>query len=217
ARAVLPAVGPHDPTGARDDQRLSARPRARGVALGWRHWLVLDAAAGVHAADDRQDAGRSGHRRRLCCDDRDRGGDVDRAAAPRASLPAGRVRVGLGAVRERGGEPAGDRRGHPLRGTPPGGRAGGGGRARPRPAAALERRAKGIALTSASWPDRLRARLLHPPLQIVLVEPEIPPNTGNVARLCAATGSVLHLVGKLGFRTDEHAVRRAGLDYWHLV
>src|SRR5690606_11106164 len=47
ARAVLPAVGPHDPTGARDDQRLSARPRARGVALGWRHWLVLDAAAGV--------------------------------------------------------------------------------------------------------------------------------------------------------------------------
>lgn len=52
---------------------------------------------------------------------------------------------------------------------------------------------------------------------MVLVEPEIPPNTGNVARLCAATGSPLHLVGKLGFRVDEHAVRRAGLDYWHLV
>jgi tRNA (cytidine/uridine-2'-O-)-methyltransferase len=51
----------------------------------------------------------------------------------------------------------------------------------------------------------------------VLVEPEIPPNTGNVARLCAGTGSPLHLVGKLGFRIDEHAVRRAGLDYWHLV
>jgi tRNA (cytidine/uridine-2'-O-)-methyltransferase len=51
----------------------------------------------------------------------------------------------------------------------------------------------------------------------VLVEPEIPPNTGNVARLCAGTGSSLHLVGKLGFRIDEHAVRRAGLDYWHLV
>jgi len=51
----------------------------------------------------------------------------------------------------------------------------------------------------------------------VLVEPEIPPNTGNIARLCAATGSVLHLVGRLGFRIDDHAVKRAGLDYWHLV
>jgi tRNA (cytidine/uridine-2'-O-)-methyltransferase len=49
------------------------------------------------------------------------------------------------------------------------------------------------------------------------VEPEIPPNTGNVARLCAATRSSLHLVGKLGFKIDDHAVRRAGLDYWHLV
>jgi tRNA (cytidine/uridine-2'-O-)-methyltransferase len=52
---------------------------------------------------------------------------------------------------------------------------------------------------------------------VVLVEPEIPPNTGNIARLCGATGVPLHLVGKLGFRIDEHAVRRAGLDYWHLV
>jgi tRNA (cytidine/uridine-2'-O-)-methyltransferase len=51
----------------------------------------------------------------------------------------------------------------------------------------------------------------------VLVEPEIPPNTGNVARLCAATSSVLHLVGTLGFRIDEKSVRRAGIDYWHLV
>ena len=51
----------------------------------------------------------------------------------------------------------------------------------------------------------------------MLVEPEIPPNTGNIARLCAATASVLHLVGPLGFRIDEHAVRRAGVDYWHLV
>jgi tRNA (cytidine/uridine-2'-O-)-methyltransferase len=50
-----------------------------------------------------------------------------------------------------------------------------------------------------------------------LVEPEIPPNTGNVGRICAATTSPLHLVGPLGFRIDEHAVRRAGLDYWHLV
>ena len=52
---------------------------------------------------------------------------------------------------------------------------------------------------------------------MVLVEPEIPPNTGNVARLCAATASPLHLVGTLGFRIDEHSVRRAGVDYWHLV
>ena len=64
---------------------------------------------------------------------------------------------------------------------------------------------------------RLRCRAIERPFHIVLVEPEIPPNTGNVARLCAATRSPLHLVGKLGFRIDEHAVRRAGLDYWHLV
>lgn len=66
-------------------------------------------------------------------------------------------------------------------------------------------------------PARLRSRPVERPFHIVLVEPEIPPNTGNVARLCAATRSSLHLVGKLGFRIDEHAVRRAGLDYWHLV
>jgi len=64
---------------------------------------------------------------------------------------------------------------------------------------------------------RLRPGPVERPFHIVLVEPEIPPNTGNVARLCAATRSPLHLVGKLGFRIDEHAVRRAGLDYWHLV
>ncbi len=51
-------------------------------------------------------------------------------------------------------------------------------------------------------------------LHVALVEPEIPPNTGNIARLCAATFTPLHLVGKLGFRTDDKAVRRAGLDYW---
>jgi tRNA (cytidine/uridine-2'-O-)-methyltransferase len=51
----------------------------------------------------------------------------------------------------------------------------------------------------------------------VLVEPEIPPNTGNIARLTAATRSPLHLVGRLGFRIDEHSVRRAGVDYWDLV
>jgi tRNA (cytidine/uridine-2'-O-)-methyltransferase len=64
---------------------------------------------------------------------------------------------------------------------------------------------------------RLRSPLKLPPLHVVLVEPEIPPNTGNVARLCAATGSALHLVGTLGFRIDDKAVRRAGIDYWHLV
>ncbi|MEI9953882.1 MAG: TrmH family RNA methyltransferase [Pseudomonadota bacterium] len=63
----------------------------------------------------------------------------------------------------------------------------------------------------------LRTRAVPRPFHIILVEPEIPPNTGNVARLCAATLCPLHLVGKLGFRIDEHAVRRAGLDYWHLV
>lgn len=54
-------------------------------------------------------------------------------------------------------------------------------------------------------------------LHIVLVEPEIPMNTGNIARTCAATGSVLHLVGPLGFDVSDKAVKRAGLDYWHLV
>ncbi|MBX3191464.1 MAG: tRNA (cytidine(34)-2'-O)-methyltransferase [Labilithrix sp.] len=70
--------------------------------------------------------------------------------------------------------------------------------------------------TSNSTP-RLRAPALSRPIHVVLVEPEIPPNTGNVARLCAAAGSPLHLVGPLGFRIDEHSVRRAGVDYWHLV
>lgn len=70
---------------------------------------------------------------------------------------------------------------------------------------------------SSPSPPRLRAARLAPPLHVVLVEPEIPPNTGNIARLCAATASPLHLVGPLGFRIDEHSVRRAGVDYWHLV
>jgi tRNA (cytidine/uridine-2'-O-)-methyltransferase len=58
---------------------------------------------------------------------------------------------------------------------------------------------------------------LEPPFHVVLVEPEIPQNTGNIARLCAATQSHLHLCGRLGFRIDERSVRRAGIDYWHLV
>ena len=54
-------------------------------------------------------------------------------------------------------------------------------------------------------------------IRIALVEPEIPPNTGNIARLCAATRSPLHIVGVIGFRLDDKAVRRAGLDYWPQV
>ena len=51
-------------------------------------------------------------------------------------------------------------------------------------------------------------------IRVALVEPEIPPNTGNIARLCAATYTPLHIIGVTGFRLDDKAVRRAGLDYW---
>lgn len=54
-------------------------------------------------------------------------------------------------------------------------------------------------------------------LNIVLVEPEIPPNTGNVARLCAATGATLHLVKPLGFEITDKQLKRAGLDYWDML
>lgn len=54
-------------------------------------------------------------------------------------------------------------------------------------------------------------------LHIVFVEPEIPPNTGNIARTCAATGTTLHLVKPLGFNIDDKSVKRAGLDYWPFV
>ena len=54
-------------------------------------------------------------------------------------------------------------------------------------------------------------------IRVALVEPEIPPNTGNIARLCAATKVPLHIVGATGFRLDDKAVRRAGLDYWSEV
>ena len=56
-----------------------------------------------------------------------------------------------------------------------------------------------------------------PSFNIVLVEPEIPPNTGSVARLCGATNTVLHLVHPLGFSTDDRYLKRAGLDYWQFV
>ena len=54
-------------------------------------------------------------------------------------------------------------------------------------------------------------------LNIVMVEPQIPQNTGNVARTCAATGARLHLVGPMGFKIDDKKLKRAGLDYWHLL
>src|SRR5436309_3798822 len=54
-------------------------------------------------------------------------------------------------------------------------------------------------------------------LHVALWEPEIAPNTGNIARLCAATGATLHLIGRLGFRLDDRSLRRAGLDYWAAV
>ena len=66
-----------------------------------------------------------------------------------------------------------------------------------------------VAATPGCWPQ--------PPLHVVLVEPEIPPNTGNIARLCAGTGTVLHLVEPLGFHLTDSALRRAGLDYWDSV
>ncbi|MEP7213115.1 MAG: tRNA (cytidine(34)-2'-O)-methyltransferase [Acidobacteriota bacterium] len=54
-------------------------------------------------------------------------------------------------------------------------------------------------------------------LNVALLEPEIPPNTGNIARLCAATRTVLHIVGVTGFRMDDRTLKRAGLDYWEHV
>lgn len=55
------------------------------------------------------------------------------------------------------------------------------------------------------------------PFNVVLVEPEIPPNTGNIARLCAVTSTKLHLVHPLGFEINDKHLKRAGLDYWHLL
>src|SRR4029079_14372393 len=51
-------------------------------------------------------------------------------------------------------------------------------------------------------------------LHVALWEPEIPPNTGNIARLCVATGATLHLIGRVGFRLDDRSLRRAGVDHW---
>ena len=74
------------------------------------------------------------------------------------------------------------------------------------------RRARG--LFTIPMPPMPTLPPLDPPLQVVLVSPQIPPNTGNVARTCAVTGSRLHLVGPIGFSLDEKDLRRAGLDYW---
>ena len=74
-------------------------------------------------------------------------------------------------------------------------------------------------MTSGIW-ETSPQRLLHgvmKMLNIVLVEPEIPQNCGNIARTCAATGCRLHLIRPLGFDISDKAVKRAGLDYWHLV
>jgi tRNA (cytidine/uridine-2'-O-)-methyltransferase len=72
---------------------------------------------------------------------------------------------------------------------------------------------------SAQPPDRVVSidAVAGAPLHVVLIEPEIPPNTGNIARLCAATGCALHLIEPLGFSIDDRALKRAGLDYWASV
>jgi tRNA (cytidine/uridine-2'-O-)-methyltransferase len=59
--------------------------------------------------------------------------------------------------------------------------------------------------------------LISEPFNVVLVEPEIPPNTGSIARMCGATDTILHLIKPLGFSTDDKQLKRAGLDYWQYV
>jgi tRNA (cytidine/uridine-2'-O-)-methyltransferase len=75
-------------------------------------------------------------------------------------------------------------------------------------------------MTAVAQPQERVAQLetsSDAPLHIALVEPQIPPNTGNIARLCAATGCALHLVQPLGFSIEDRELKRAGLDYWHEV
>ena len=64
------------------------------------------------------------------------------------------------------------------------------------------------------WPHPNLSTWGRPPLNIVLYQPEIPANTGNISRTCAVTGARLHLVGPLGFTIDDKKLKRAGLDYW---
>lgn len=72
-------------------------------------------------------------------------------------------------------------------------------------------------MSSSAIPARTRSTPGLPSVNVVLVEPQIPPNTGNVARLCAAAGCHLILVGPLGFSLDDAHLKRAGLDYWEHV
>src|SRR5699024_8181316 len=74
-----------------------------------------------------------------------------------------------------------------------------------------------VKISKGLWGPLSMGRMGEGMLNVVLVEPEIPQNCGNIARTCAATGSRLHLVEPLGFDVSERAVRRAGLEYWHLV
>jgi tRNA (cytidine/uridine-2'-O-)-methyltransferase len=75
----------------------------------------------------------------------------------------------------------------------------------------------GIVFRAVPIGPKLRCAPPTTPFHVVLVEPEIPPNTGSIARTCAATSSPLHLIEPLGFRLDDTALKRAGIDYWHLV
>jgi tRNA (cytidine/uridine-2'-O-)-methyltransferase len=74
-----------------------------------------------------------------------------------------------------------------------------------------------MSVPAAQPRDRIVEGIPRAPFGIALVEPQIPPNAGNVARLCAATGCALHLVEPLGFSIDDRELKRAGLDYWHAL
>jgi len=81
----------------------------------------------------------------------------------------------------------------------------------------LNKKFHSAALRDHNKRHELPQRWPEPPINLVLVEPQIPPNTGAVARLCAATGTCLHLVEPLGFRITDRSLKRAGLDYWNSV
>ena len=82
------------------------------------------------------------------------------------------------------------------------------------PPAPLTRRC-GATLPKGGLSYRTRTCKFMPTLNIVLVEPQIPQNSGNIARTCAVTGARLHIVGPMGFTIDDKKLKRAGLDYWH--
>src|ERR1043166_6764525 len=87
----------------------------------------------------------------------------------------------------------------------------------PRKAGASKSSAKPAWRTHSRFDSLLSFVQLSTCMHIVLVEPEIPPNPGNVARLCAATRTTLHLIEPLGFALDDRALKRAGMDYWQQV